>query len=77
METDGNYESLGSLRSGGKAVGGGGVTVRHKIEKGLGLQSISNRQPLQVLEDGIDKKQPSFRTRNPRVERSGLKWHGI
>lgn len=52
---------------------GGGVTVRHEIEKGLGLQSVSNRQPLQVLEDGTDKTQPSFRTRNPRVERSGLK----
>ena len=66
-----------------KSSGDGGKVVRvdgmkWEIEKGFGLQSISNREPLQVLEHGVDKRQPGFRNGNPRSrEKSGLKWHGI
>ena len=64
-----------SLGDGEKAVRVGGV--REKIEKGLlqfGLQSISDREPLQALEDVLDKKQPGFRNRAPRSRgKSGLK----
>lgn len=52
--------------------------MRHKIENRLGLQSIRNREPSQVLEDGTDEKQARFRNRNPRSrEKSGLEWPEI
>lgn len=41
--------------------------MRHKVEKGFELQFISNRELLQLLEDGIDKKEPRFRTGNPQT----------
>lgn len=65
-----------SLGDGEKAVKVGGV--REKIEKGFGLQSISDREPLQALEDALDKKPPGFRKRTPRSRgKTGLKSHGI
>lgn len=52
----------------GRQLGGWSDTVRHEVGQGLGLQSISNREPLQLLEDGRDKRRPRCRTGTPEGE---------
>ena len=61
----GSYEEPGEFGEFWEAVKGGIDTVRYKVEKGFGLQFISNRELLQLLEDGIVNKEPRFRTGNP------------
>lgn len=52
----------------GRQLGGWSDTVRYEVGQGLGLQSISNREPLQLLEDGRDKRQPRYRSGTPEGE---------